>query len=351
MTFMKYVIHMLFILTTVFAASCSRTGIVSDVPVKFVRPEVTVSQPCDTAFNCLFPEVGRSYDLQIVDDTVLVVSDQIKDSGQYRFKAYSLNTFKYLGSFIRNGRGPGEMIDPRLLGGNPPRACVGVDDISQAYIVDVEKSIESGHTAIVRKYDLPSNNLLWIPMPDDGQFVMMLENKKTVFHAIKSDGTISQTFDLYKQARGEQYLTHLSSIMTNDGCSGNVAEFMLLFPQFNIMDTESGQVRSFAVDAAYRKWKAVLNKRIWKDNIDYYTGVTSTQDYIFATYKGVPISSTYNKDQGTSIHIFDWNGHFLYDINVTENIDNMAFDNHTGYLYCHERIEDRIVRYDLSYLL
>ena len=351
MTFMKYVIHMLFILTTVFAASCSRTGIVSDVPVKFVRPEVTVSQPCDTAFNCLFPEVGRSYDLQIVDDTVLVVSDQIKDSGQYRFKAYSLNTFKYLGSFIRNGRGPGEMIDPRLLGGNPPRACVGVDDISQAYIVDVEKSIESGHTAIVRKYDLPSNNLLWIPMPDDGQFVMMLENKKTVFHAIKSDGTISQTFDLYKQARGEQYLTHLSSIMTNDGCSGNVAEFMLLFPQFNIMDTESGQVRSFAVDAAYRKWKAVLNKRIWKDNIEYYTGLTSTQDYIFATYKGVPISSTNAKDQGTSIHIFDWNGHFLYDINVTENIDNMAFDNHTGYLYCHERIEDRIVRYDLSYLL
>lgn len=67
---MKKTLRLLFILTTVFAASCSRTGIVSDVPVKFVRPEVTVSQPCDTAFNCLFPEVGRSYDLQIVDDTV-----------------------------------------------------------------------------------------------------------------------------------------------------------------------------------------------------------------------------------------------------------------------------------------
>ena len=245
------------------------------------------------------------------------------------------------------------MIGSRLSGGNLPEACVGVyvSQTRQAYIVDVEESIKSGQTIIIKNFVLPSNILAWIPMPDDGQFILLIENQEFIFKAIKRDGTISQTFDLYKQARGEQYLTHLSSIMTNDGCSGNVAEFMLLFPQFNIMDTESGQVRSFAVDAAYRKWKTVLNKRIWKDNIEYYTGLTSTQDYIFATYKGVPISSTNAKDQGTSIHIFDWNGHFLYDINVTENIDNMAFDNHTGYLYCHERIEDRIVRYDLSYLL
>ena len=350
---MKGITRILFFLTTVFAASCGRTGIVSDVPVKFVRPEVTVSQPCDTAFNCLFPEVGRSYDLQIVDDTVLVVSDQIKDSGQYRFKAYSLNTFNYLGSFIRNGRGPGEMIGSRLSGGNLPEACVGVyvSQTRQAYIVDVEESIKSGQTIIIKNFVLPSNILAWIPMPDDGQFILLIENQEFIFKAIKRDGTISQTFNLYKGADSKRHVTHLSSILTNIGCSGKVAEFMLLFPQFNIMDTESGQVRSFAVDAAYRKWKAVLNKRIWKDNIDYYTGVTSTQDYIFATYKGVPISSTYNKDQGTSIHIFDWNGHFLYDIDVTENIDNMAFDSRTGYLYCNERVESKIVRYDLSFLL
>lgn len=188
-------------------------------------------------------------------------------------------------------------------------------------------------------------------MPDDGQLIITLEDKKFIFHSIAGDGTISRTFDLYKQARGEQYLTHLSNIMTNDGCSGKVAEFLLLFPQFNIIDTESGQVRSFAVDAAYRKWKSVLNKRIWKDNIDYYTGVTSTRDYLFATYKGVPLSNTYAKGQGTSIHIFDWNGDFLYNIKVAENIDNMAFDSRTGYLYCHERVEDRIIRYDLSNLL
>ena len=67
---MKHIVQAIFFLTTVLAASCSRTGIVHNIPVKFVRPAVTVSQVCDTAFNCLFPEVGRSYDLQIVDDTV-----------------------------------------------------------------------------------------------------------------------------------------------------------------------------------------------------------------------------------------------------------------------------------------
>ena len=344
--------RILFALTILLATGCSRKGILSDVPVKFVRPEITVSQSCDTAFSCSLPEVLQSYDLQIVNDTVLVISDQIKEFGQCHFKAYSLNDFSYLGSFIRNGRGPGEMIDPRLTGGNSPETCVGIDDCQkdQAYIVDVKESLTSGQPAIVRKYDLPSNNRLWMPMPDDGQFVKTLEDGKFLFHSVSADGTISRTFDLYKQAVGEQYVTHLSNIVTNDSCSGKVAEFLLLFPQFNIIDTGTGQVRSFAVDPAYGKWKSVLNKRIWKDNIEYYTGVTSTQDYIFATYKGAPISETYTKAQGSSIHIFDWDGNFLYDIKVAENIDNMAFDSHAGHLYCHERVEDRIVRYDLSSL-
>ena len=348
---MKGIARILFFLTAVFTASCSRTGIVYNVPVKLVRPEVTVSQVRDTAFNCSFPEVLQSYNLQIVDDSVLVIEEQIADPGQYRFKAYSINTFNYLGAFIRKGRGPGEMIDPRLTGSNSQTPGINLYDMGKAYIVDVNESLESGQTSIIREYDLPSTVLEWMPLPDEEQFVMLFEDNEFVFNLIENNGAISQTFSLFKQADGKQYVTHLSNILANDGCSGKVAGFMLLFPQFCIMDTESGQVLSFAVDPAYKKWESILYKRIWKDNIDYYTGVTSTQDYIFATYKGVPISSTYDKDQGTSIHIFDWNGHFLYDIDVTENIDNMAFDNRTGYLYCHERIEDRIVRYDLSFLL
>ena len=348
---MKYIVRALFFLTTVLAASCSRAGIVHNVPVKFVRPAITVSQVRDTAFNCSFPEVLRGYNIKIVDDTVLVIADQIADPSQYCFKAYSINTFNYLGSFIRKGRGPGEMIDPRLTGGYSQASCIGLYDVGKAYMVDVEESLKSGRTSITRTYDLPSEILDWMPMPDERQFTMLTENNEFVYQSITNDGTTSQTFNLYKQADGDQHVTHLSSLLTNNGNTAKVAEFMLLFPQFNIMDTESGQVLTFAVDKAYRKWESILYRRITMDNIDYYTGVTSTRDYIFATYKGVPLSKTYNKGQGTSIHIFDWDGNFLYDIDVAENIDKLAFDRRTGYLYCHERSEDRIIRYDLNRIL
>lgn len=348
---MKGIARILFLLTTVFASSCSRTGIVSDVPVKLVRPAVTVSQVCDTAFNCSFPEVLRGYNLKIAGDTVLVIADQIADPGNYCFKTYSINTFNYLGSFIRKGRGPGEMLDPRLTGDSPQASRIGLYDVGKAYMVDVEESLKSGRTSITRTYDLPSEILDWMPMPDERQFTMLIENNELVYQSIANDGAYLKKFNLYKQADGNRHITHLSSLLTNNGSTAKVAEFMLLFPQFNILDTESGQVLSFAVDKAYRKWESILYRRITMDNIDYYTGAASTRDYIFATYKGVPLRKTYNKGQSTSIHIFDWEGNFLYDINVAENIDELAFDTRTGYLYCNERAEEKIVRYDLSFLL
>ena len=252
---MKHIVQAIFFLTTVLAASCSRTGIVHNIPVKFVRPAVTVSQVCDTAFNCSFPEVLRGYNLKIAGDTVLVIADQIADPGNYCFKTYSINTFNYLGSFIRKGRGPGEMLDPRLTGDSPQASRIGLYDVGKAYMVDVEESLKSGRTSITRTYDLPSEILDWMPMPDERQFTMLIENNELVYQSIANDGAYLKKFNLYKQADGNRHITHLSSLLTNNGSTAKVAEFMLLFPQFNILDTESGQVLSFAVDKAYRKWE------------------------------------------------------------------------------------------------
>ena len=87
------------------------------------------------------------------------------------------------------------------------------------------------------------------------------------------------------------------------------------------------------------------------DTIQYYEGATSTPEYIFATYKDVPLSRLNERGQGTFVHVFDWEGNFIYNIEVSENIDNIAYDARTGHLYCHEKTEDRIVRYDMSGIL
>ena len=132
----------------------------------------------------------------------------------------------------------------------------------------------------------------------------------------------------------------------------DVAEIMLLFPQINIFDTDNGTVRSLAVSRAYRNWKSVISRQInLETTTQYYVNAASGTDYIFAAYKGIPLEQIIKGGSGTSIHVFDWDGNFKYDIKVREDIDCMTFDGRTKKLYCIEKQEGKIIRYDLSGLL
>ncbi len=131
----------------------------------------------------------------------------------------------------------------------------------------------------------------------------------------------------------------------------DVAEIMLLFPQINIFDTDNGTVRSLAVNRAYRNWKSVISRQINLETTQYYVNAASGTDYIFAAYKGIPLEQIIKGGSGTSIHVFDWDGNFKYDIKVREDINYMTFDGRTKKLYCIEKQEGKIIRYDLSGLL
>lgn len=344
---------LLLIVASCFVVSCRHTGIVDGVAVKLVSPEKVVSMKRDTAFRYSFPEVLYCYGIQIVDDTVLVFHDQISENSPCHFKAYSTESFEYLGSFIRNGRGPGEMIYPRIIksDGMKPYLDVDAGQMGKAFVVDVEESIKTKKAAIVQSYDLPPNVICWIPMEDGKQFIWQLENKESVFCLTGQDGDEIKKFHLYKHIDGERYATHLSSALACNSGNGRVAESMVLFPQINIIDTESGQVQSIAVDRSYWKWETVLNSMLGPDSIQYYAGIASTSEYIIALYKGRSLCELQETGAGTSIHVFDWDGNFICDISVSENIGDMAYDGRTGYLYCSDNISGRIIRYDMSGIL
>ena len=119
--------------------------------MKLVSPEKVLSLNCDTAFRCPFPEVLHCCGIQIVNDTVLVLQDQVSDSNPYHFKAYSTNTFAYMGSFIRNGRGPGELVQPHIAKSNTLERylSVNVNQEGKAYKLDVDESIKSREAAVI----------------------------------------------------------------------------------------------------------------------------------------------------------------------------------------------------------
>lgn len=335
------------------AISCKHTGIVSDAPLKFVRPAKSVPALDCTDLRDAFPEVLDYYYVQVVNDTVLVLSDQVSDDNPYHFKAYSAKTLNYLGAFGRNGRGPGEMLYPHAVRKSPSEKylCVNDNSAGLACLVDVEKSIKSQNTAVVQSYALPSGIIDWLPLSDGKQFMLLLENKEMVFHLVGSDGEVSKVFDLYKGHNDERYLTHLSSLLLHNEKTGQVAEVMVFFPQINFIDTYNGQVYSVAVNKDYRNWQSVMSQMLSAGTKQYYVGAASTSDNIFAVYKNVSISDLAEDSHDTHIHIFDWNGNFLYDICVTENIESITFDSRTDFLYAIDKTEGKIVRYDLSGLI
>ena len=302
------------------AVSCNvRSGIVDNAPVTLTAPDKVVSLSADTTFRNTFPEVLDCYAMQIVRDSILVLYVPATEEDPYHFKAYSTNTFDYLGEFIRTGRGPGEMIAPHIAKSNVSAGYLGVNDnqTGTAYLVDVMKSIQDNNTVAADTSALPSDVLDWLPLPDSGQFFLQQDADEMIYRIVAADNG-QKTLHPYRNIDGKGNVTWFSSFFTaND--AGKLAEIMIFFPQINFCDIESGSMYSVAVNREYRRWKSLSDIR---------TGSC----------------------HGSSIHVFDWDGKFMYDIKVAEDISDMAYDSSAELMYCMDA-ESRIIRYDLSGIL
>lgn len=330
-------------------SSCVGTGIVSGLKVETVCADRVVSMERDTSFHCCFDEIVHCNSIQIVNDTIIVFQEHPHEGDPYHFKAYSLNTFSYLGSLVNVGRGPGEMITPHIAKSNIYAEYLNLYDnsLSQAYLIDVEKSLKSQRPEIAKVYDLPYGAVEWMPMRDGGQFVLQCESDEFVFCALDTDRDNSKGFRLYEGLNADKYSIFLSSFLV-DNAGTSYAEILVFLPQINIIDPSAGIVRSLAVNGAYRNWKTIINRRFDMNVVQYYTGAVSSEDFIFAAYNGYPVGELNSETRGTSIHVFDWKGNFLIDVSVSENIGAMAYDPNSKYLYCVDNIGGRVIRYDMS---
>ena len=342
-----------FSIVLVLVVSCNRYGIVDGVKVDLVTPEKVVSISPDTNFRHNFLEVLHCFQLQIVCDTILVVQEHISETTNSHFKAYSINSADYLGSFIQNGRGPGELIGPRIVQCCPNEKYLNLSchQMNQAYIIDVIQSIKSGMPAIVQNYTLQTNQLDWHPLPDSASFVFQFDSNLFSFNKIGIDEEITNTTYLSKDINAEHCIIHLSSFMIGHDKTDEIANVMIFSPHIDVIDMSNGQLRSFATDRDYRKWKSQLHRIPDMNTMQYYMAATASPDYIFAVYKKVPLSELHASGHDTSIHVFDWNGNFLYNISVSENIGAIAFDRINRHLYGSDESDCRIIRYDLSQLL
>ena len=219
-----------------------------------------------------------------------------------------------------------------------------------AVFFDIKSSDDIRKDLVLNRINVPDNVLDWIPATDSSLFSMSLNSDKLHFLLSDMCGNEITTYQLYNDANGQVVVPKISCLFTNNTQSGKVAAAMLSLPQIYILNTSDGKVKSVAVNSQYRNWKNIVTEMFGPETIEYYSGIASDDDYIYAVYSGASIMEVNSGEFVPSLHVLDWDGNFLYELRLEDSISNLAVDSHSKMLYCLRKSDHSILRYDLSRL-
>lgn len=350
MIYLKYCFCVFVLLLCSLSCNRKSTGL-NHIPTKKITPEKIVDLYNDTTDAIGSYETCYYSDVQLINDTLLIAQNKAVSGEVNHFKIFSTKTHECLGSFIPKGRGPGEMLSPRIVKGEcNDRHLDIVDDRNQLVSIDIQRTIDSSMAIVSRIKGFRENTIDFMPLTDSLFFTQCSENNEFVFHTVDSDGKSVNDFNPFHGLDPEQFATTLSCIIAGQYEKKKVAVFMLFFPQFFIMDGSCGDMDSFAVNHDWREWESILKSQITPNTVQYYGGVVSSEKYIFASFWNRTLKQLIEGAASTLIHIYDWAGTFLFEVRVKGDITNMTFDDKNKILYCVDKSSGRIVYYDLPFL-
>ncbi|MDE6871819.1 MAG: TolB-like 6-bladed beta-propeller domain-containing protein [Bacteroidales bacterium] len=345
-------------------AACSSQNAVNGLPVKFVVPEKVLSIDRDSSFKFDFPENNSYGSLYLGNNSILFISEIVSgnEEGAAFYKAYSLCDFSYLGAHLTHGRGPGEFLFPELCGRyrlqETEHICEYIYDsmLKGAFAFDLVKSLEEGRDVSYPVVELSGETFYVYSYQDCFQLIVNLEHGRMFVKLTDRDGTVIKQTELYPGVCTQDNCTQLCFAEAINEERGILAMFMLSLPQINFLDIGTGEMKSVAVDKAYRRWDSIINvsdiESVMNSSM-YYSMANCTSDYIIASYRsGITHYEMMEGDTGgTHLHVFNWNGDFLYDISLKETIGSPVYDSVRKHLYAIDYSDERICRYDLSCLL
>lgn len=123
-----------------------------------------------------------------------------------------------------------------------------------------------------------------------------------------------------------------------------------LVPQINIIDTKTGKIASYRISNVSRVSLFDSNR---DDGYIYYNSVQADDHYIYATYWG---DKQWDASSGTKcpfiniIHVFNWNGEMIYEMNTDRVFFRIALDPIRNRLYTSDLDTDEMYYIDLNEL-
>lgn len=345
----RYVVLPVFVMLLTLAVSCDNSNNnIFGCPAEMVKAGKSVTLEGEVVSFDGLPVMQISNLCAV--DSFLVLTANVKESADKMF-VLDMRGRKFKGSFIANGRGPGELLNPMCCGtfrSQSGRNPMYIFDLSlcESYAFDVEASVNAGQTELSKICRLPDGTLYAYPYRDSLHFVKVPDSECLGGMVLHSDGSVARKVALYEDVPGFMYFDRLSSADAFFSGTDMMAMAMAMLPQVNFIDVNTGEKHTVAIDRQYREWKQLLYDEMYTPTICYMAAIPAGS-VVVALYHGVPLADWAAGDAPAHLHIFDADGGFLYDISLAESLKVITYDRNSGMLYGVD-MEDRIYQYDMS---
>lgn len=306
--------------------------------------------------NLIYPT-----DIQVVDTFLLV----FQHHNENIIQAYSTLSLKYLGSFLKKGSGPNEVMVFGLISqsyteyGNPKL-------VIQSYpnyigILNIKQSIESGKAVFDKKYKFETVLGKDLFLASHSVYILdsvnLMMTKDPLRSGIKKDNNFFWEFynskkDIITRKLKYENFPFMNSFLKESYRSLNpdrskVVLFYRFFDMVSIVDLKSGQVVQLIPSG-----KSIDPNKVRDIDLRclYYKMGKCTNDYILGLYAGglsvlKEDNPIFNKN--CFLRIYNWNGDLLYNYPFKSNIRMFTIDESQRFIYA-VTDSDSIIRYDLN---
>lgn len=341
--------------------SCDKNPTLSSITKKVINQSPQfVSLPSDTLpINLLFPT-----DLLSIDTFLLVMQHHEENIIQ----VYSSRSYKFLGSFLRKGNGPNEVLTFGLVNqwfteNGMPKILI------QSYpnylgVLDIHRSLDEKTAVFDRKYEFEGENARKEFIASHSVYLLtptqLLMTKDPIRSGIKENNNFFFNFYDYEADKlfqpslvyedfplMDSFLKASTRALKPDRTK--MALFYEFFDMVSIVDLQTGNIRQIVSDLGKYNVSRVIDtdtRRI------YYKGGKCSNEYLFGLYKnGIPVTDSESQEtsQTSILRVFNWDGVLQYEADLGTKIRLISIDSQQQFLYGVTE-NDLIIRYDLSVL-
>lgn len=289
----------------------------------------------------------------------------------YWFYVFNATTGRHITSFCPKGDGPDDFHDcdesVQLIDESGEKKIWIRDFQSHAKLINITRSIEERKTVCdstinlswASSFQYPPIDLFFL---DEGQMLLMNQCEKNY---IQDAEYIPRKFFLYKDSLENKIkefkLFNKPVVCKNTkikfphflfyaSCNRikpdkkKVAMAMRMISQISILDIESGELKGVQMKNSLTYPE--IEEDIEKSRI-YYTNMCVSESLIFAPYVNVVMKNSHAPFSTHVIHVFNWEGEAVCQINVKEDISSIFLDTERNILYAKDK-DDKLYSYDVS---